>query len=81
MEEASIHSAMPERPATCASVRITVPLDAAPRAAAGASKVYPERKFIRRDSMERREALLKGNEGSRQRRRWENGKSPHVLDD
>lgn len=28
----------------------------------------------RRDSMDRREALLKGKEGSRQRRRWENGK-------
>ena len=29
--------------------------------------------IMRRDSMKRREALLKGNEGSRQRRRWENG--------
>ena len=28
---------------------------------------------MRRDSMDRREALLKGKEGSRQRRRWENG--------
>lgn len=31
------------------------------------------RPLSRRDSMKRREALLKGNEGSRQRRRWENG--------
>lgn len=28
---------------------------------------------LRRDSLKRREALLKGKEGSRQRRRWENG--------
>lgn len=31
------------------------------------------REPLRRDSMNRREALLKGKEGSRQRRRWENG--------
>ena len=31
---------------------------------------------IRRDSLKRREALLKGKEGSRQRRRWENGTLP-----
>lgn len=28
---------------------------------------------VRRDSLKRREALLKGNEGSRRRQRWENG--------
>jgi hypothetical protein len=31
------------------------------------------RKSSTRDSMRRRDALLKGKEGSRQRRRWENG--------
>lgn len=31
------------------------------------------RPLSRRDSQKKREALLKGNEGSRQRRRWENG--------
>jgi hypothetical protein len=36
---------------------------------------YGKRTLIRRDSLDRREALLKGKEGSRQRRRWENGKS------
>jgi hypothetical protein len=56
----------PRTSVTETSVRITVPLDAAPR-------VYTERKLLRRDSMERRDALLKGKEGSRQRRRWENG--------
>ena len=34
----------------------------------------PRRPPSRRDSMKRREALAKGKEGSRQRRRWENGK-------
>ncbi|EXJ58273.1 hypothetical protein A1O7_05698 [Cladophialophora yegresii CBS 114405] len=48
------------------SVRITVPLDATPRT------LYSDQKLFRRDSLERREALLKGKEGSRQRRRWEN---------
>ena len=33
----------------------------------------PRRPPSRRDSQARREAVLKGNEGSRQRRRWENG--------
>lgn len=33
----------------------------------------PCRPPSRRDSQRRRDALLKGNEGSRQRRRWENG--------
>lgn len=41
----------------------------------------PPRPLSRRDSMKRREALLKGNEGSRQRRRWENGKQgpPYLI--
>lgn len=34
----------------------------------------PRRPPSRRDSQVRREALLKGKEGSRQRRRWENGR-------
>jgi hypothetical protein len=34
---------------------------------------------IRRDSQKRREALLKGKEGSRRRQRWENGIPPSNL--
>ena len=34
---------------------------------------HPRREPIRRDSLKRREALLKGKEGSRRRRQWENG--------
>lgn len=30
--------------------------------------------IFRRDSLKRREALLKGKEGSRRRQRWENGR-------
>lgn len=37
------------------------------------SNTYRRREPIRRDSMKRREALLKGKEGSRRRQRWENG--------
>lgn len=39
-----------------------------------ASSARPRREPLRRDSLNRREALLKGKEGSRQRRRWENGR-------
>ena len=39
----------------------------------------PRRTIVRRDSLERREALLKGKEGSRQRRRWENGENSPML--
>ena len=34
---------------------------------------HPYREPLRRDSQKRREALLKGKEGSRRRTRWENG--------
>lgn len=37
------------------------------------SITYRRREPIRRDSLKRREALLKGKEGSRRRQRWENG--------
>lgn len=53
------------------AVRVSVPPTA--KDGSGLRTAYPERKLVRRDSMERREALLKGKEGSRQRRRWENG--------
>lgn len=40
----------------------------------GASSGYRSRREpLRRDSLKRREALLKGKEGSRRRTRWENG--------
>lgn len=41
--------------------------------AAGAGILPARRPALRRDSMKRREALLKGKEGSRQRRRWDMG--------
>ncbi|KAB5532774.1 R3H-associated N-terminal domain-containing protein [Coniochaeta sp. 2T2.1] len=45
----------------------------------GASIAAPRKPVLRRrDSMERREALLKGKEGSRQRRRWENDRLLHL---
>ncbi|KAF1913216.1 R3H-associated N-terminal domain-containing protein [Ampelomyces quisqualis] len=53
------------------------------RAAAAAKEggLYQRKAPLRRDSMNRREALLKGKEGSRQRRRWENDRllnNPHA---
>ena len=38
--------------------------------------VYRRKEPIRRDSLKRREAVLKGKEGSRRRQRWENGMRP-----
>jgi len=61
-----------------AQVVLTIPLDHNPEAidtTADAEDVQARRKpILRRDSMKRREALLKGKEGSRRRHRWENGK-------
>lgn len=69
--------------ATAGTAPLAVPIDAAAageerksRAVAfapGAEADVPRRPPSRRDSMKKREALLKGKEGSRQRRRWENG--------
>jgi len=64
------------------SVTLAIPLDHdAPAAAAhpvGASAAakeggyYHRKEPLRRDSLKRREALLRGKEGSRRRQRWEN---------
>ena len=40
---------------------------------ADSASARPRREPHRRDSLKRREALLKGKEGSRRRQRWENG--------
>lgn len=65
------------------SVTLAIPLDehdapAAARQPVGASAAakeggyYRRKEPLRRDSLKRREALLKGKEGSRRRQRWEN---------
>ncbi|KAK6579724.1 hypothetical protein PZA11_007960 [Diplocarpon coronariae] len=64
-------------PAGGTGVTLNIPLedevDMRPRMV-GAEKKKKER----RDSMKRREALLKGKEGSRRRQRWENDRLLHV---
>jgi len=65
---------------------LSIPIDGAPSARTAARTAVlvdpdhpaagltpPHRPPSRRDSQKRREAVLKGNEGSRARRRWENG--------
>jgi hypothetical protein len=56
---------------------LTIPLDddyiRSPVAQRAVRGPPPRRTQPARDSLRRREALLKGKEGSRQRRRWENG--------
>lgn len=69
------------------SVALVIPLDdhdapsiaTRPVGAAAAAKAggYYQRKApLRRDSLVKREALLKGKEGSKRRQRWENGTFP-----
>ena len=58
------------------SVTLAIDLDehAVPKKDGDAASTYrPRREPMRRDSLKRREALLKGKEGSRRRTRWENG--------
>lgn len=43
------------------------------------SVTFRRREPIRRDSLRRREALLKGKDGSRRRQRWENGKCDRSI--
>ncbi|KAL5385593.1 hypothetical protein DPSP01_004706 [Paraphaeosphaeria sporulosa] len=75
-----------------ATVNLQIPLDdastsAAPRerptstAAAKEGGYYKRKEPIRRDSLKRRESLLKGKEGTRRRLRWENDRllnNPYV---
>ncbi|KAI7262129.1 hypothetical protein KC335_g10400, partial [Hortaea werneckii] len=75
----SISSPTPaERPVRGTVDAIDIPLDESLQAEQpprlkreNVHTVYKRREPIRRDSQKRREALLKGKEGSRQRRRWE----------
>ncbi|KZF25494.1 hypothetical protein L228DRAFT_265963 [Xylona heveae TC161] len=73
------------------SVALTIPLDeptsnrvrleAPPRPQAYPDTPLRRHSHIRRDSLKRREALLKGKEGSRRRQRWENDRllnNPHA---
>lgn len=50
------------------------PAEAEPVALKLAQLTRPVREPMRRDSLKRREALLKGKEGSRARRRYDNGR-------
>jgi hypothetical protein len=56
-----------------ASTAHPAPAAAASAAAAKEGGLYKRKELVRRDSLKRREALLKGKEGSKRRLRWENG--------
>ncbi|KAH8593509.1 R3H-associated N-terminal domain-containing protein [Bisporella sp. PMI_857] len=57
-------------------VTLSIPLDEKAEKRADGYKARKEP--LRRDSLKRREALLKGKEGSRRRQRWENDHLLHV---
>lgn len=74
----------PELPVRGTFVPLAIPLDEQPQPAqrpnadngngdTSEGPNTPRRKLLRRDSLDRRNALLKGKEGSRRRQRWENG--------
>jgi len=83
----AISSAISPHGARGTSVTLDIPLDSRPEpeqedpeedttlsAGAAIRAGYARRRDpLRRDSMKRREALLKGKEGSRRRQKWENG--------
>lgn len=58
-------------------VTLSIPIDDSPEDASAAIKaaLKPRRDALQRDSMKRRDALIRGKEGSRRRQRWENGMS------
>jgi len=88
----SISTPLPTRGRAAATVTLDIPLDdegtaitdSPPRPRAAASQthtVYKRRDPVRRDSLNRRQALLKGKEGTRRRQRWENDRllsNPHA---
>lgn len=72
-----------------ATVSLSIPIDdptplpsAQVKAIAGASRPptvsFRRREPLSRDSLKRREALLKGKDGSRRRQRWENGMHAYI---
>ncbi|KAL9107299.1 MAG: hypothetical protein Q9227_007751 [Pyrenula ochraceoflavens] len=93
LHQSTVTSA-PADPVRGTRVSLSIPLDDAHRAPApdesnnddhppAPHSTYRRRaEPLRRDSLKRREALLKGKEGSRQRRRWENDRllnNPHAV--
>lgn len=71
---AAFSLANPGQSARGASEALAIDIDAQKSAEEPRKDVdRPRREPLRRDSLKRREALLKGKEGSRRRRQWENG--------
>lgn len=65
------------------TVTLQIPLDdndapGADRPARPAPRASSRGEILRRDSLKRRELLLKGKDGSRRRQRWENGELRHL---
>lgn len=60
-------------PTTTTTPRLKIVNRLADESRKGPSVSFRRREPIRRDSLKRREALLKGKDGSRRRQRWENG--------
>jgi R3H-associated N-terminal domain len=89
LQSVNLSAEATQRPIRGTSVTLSIPLDERHDSVNSAATVrdatlnnhgrrqthttYPRSEPMRRDSLKRREALLKGKEGSRQRRRWENG--------
>lgn len=60
-------------PVTGTTHRVRVVGPAAEETRSAPTVNFRRREPLRRDSLKRREALIKGKDGSRRRQRWENG--------
>lgn len=65
-------------PSAVTGASLSIPLDASDDTPSKASSYTPRKEPLKRDSQRRRDALLKGKEGSRRRQRWENDRLLHV---
>ncbi|RPA93826.1 hypothetical protein L873DRAFT_1815361 [Choiromyces venosus 120613-1] len=68
-------------PTPVRTATLTIPLSR-PTSPTPSKPTRPEKPTLRRDSLNRREALLRGQEGSRRRQRWENDRllsNPHAI--
>jgi hypothetical protein len=74
-----LHLSAPRGTTTELSIPLDAPAEDDEGAAASRAAYAPRRELGRRDSLKRREALLKGKAGTRRRQRWENGTAPVLA--
>lgn len=77
----SLSIPLDDEPPATPSPRVNVVGTASRETRTAPTVSFRRREPLRRDSLKRREALLKGKDGSRRRQRWENGMHPLLRHD